>query len=132
MAKSRNVKRRCNGIFTLRNAPMYRCLASSVVLRTRRLQSPAGSVTGGAHNMVMQCAVLGNGDADTEDFFRWLSARIPDASARISGFSVDLSHLIEAGSDFFLMPSLYEPLRLETNLLPQVRHVTRRPRYGRT
>jgi starch synthase len=26
------------------------------------------------NNMVMQCVVLGNGDTDTEDFFRWLSA----------------------------------------------------------
>lgn len=28
------------------------------------------------------------------------------------GFSTPLSHLIEAGSDFFLMPSLYEPCGL--------------------
>jgi len=42
-------------------------------------------------------------------FFRWLSATYPGRVGAHIGFSVDLSHLIEAGSDFFLMPSLYEP-----------------------
>jgi starch synthase len=64
------------------------------------------------NNMVMQCVVLGNGDADTEDFFRWLSAAYPGRVGAHVGFSIELSHLIEAGSDFFLMPSLYEPCGL--------------------
>jgi len=64
------------------------------------------------NNMVMQCVVLGSGDADTEDFFRWLSAAYPGRVGTQIGFSVDLSHLIEAGSDFLLMPSLYEPCGL--------------------
>jgi starch synthase len=64
------------------------------------------------NNMVMQCVVLGNGDADTEDFFRSLSATYPGRVGSNIGFNIDLSHLIEAGSDFFLMPSLYEPCGL--------------------
>jgi starch synthase len=62
--------------------------------------------------MVMQCVVLGSGDADTEDFFRWLSATYPGRIGAHIGFSTELSHLIEAGSDFLLMPSLYEPCGL--------------------
>jgi starch synthase len=64
------------------------------------------------NNMVMQCVALGNGDTDTEDFFRWLSAVYPGRVGAHIGFNIDLSHLIEAGSDFFLMPSLYEPCGL--------------------
>ena len=70
------------------------------------------ALPGALNNMVMQCVVLGNGDADTEDFFRGLSAAYPGRVGAHVGFSVELSHLIEAGSDFFLMPSLYEPCGL--------------------
>src|SRR5271169_923025 len=62
--------------------------------------------------MAMQCVALGNGDLDTEDFFRSLSAIYPGRANAHIGFSVELSHLIEAGCDFFLMPSLYEPCGL--------------------
>jgi starch synthase len=63
-------------------------------------------------NMLMQFVVLGNGDADTENFFRWLASAYPGRVGAHIGFSIELSHLIEAGSDFFLMPSLYEPCGL--------------------
>lgn len=62
--------------------------------------------------MIMQVAVLGMGDSAAEDFFRWLTARYPERVGSYIGFSVELSHVIEAGSDFFLMPSLYEPCGL--------------------
>jgi starch synthase len=64
------------------------------------------------NNMVMQCVILGNGDADTENFVHWLTAAHPGRVGSHIGYSDDLSHLIEAGSDFFLMPSLYEPCGL--------------------
>ena len=60
----------------------------------------------------MQLVVLGNGDPDTENFFRWLRSAYPGRVGAHIGFRIDLSHLIEAGSDFFLMPSLYEPCGL--------------------
>src|ERR1039457_515113 len=63
-------------------------------------------------NMVMQFVVLGNGDMDTENFFRYLGAAYPGRVGAHIGFSSELSHLIEAGCDFFLMPSLYEPCGL--------------------
>ena len=56
--------------------------------------------------------MLGSGDAWCEDLWRALSGRFPDrVSARI-GFDEELAHLIEAGSDMFLMPSWYEPCGL--------------------
>jgi len=64
------------------------------------------------NNMVMQCVILGDGDSDTENFFYWLTHAYPGRVGSHIGYSVDLSHLIEAGSDFFLMPSLYEPCGL--------------------
>ena len=52
--------------------------------------------------------MLGSGDAWCEDLWRTLAARFPErVSARI-GFDEELAHLIEAGSDLFLMPSWYE------------------------
>ncbi|HUE80903.1 MAG TPA: glycosyltransferase [Pyrinomonadaceae bacterium] len=62
--------------------------------------------------MVVQLVVLGTGDSGTETFFRWLTSVYPGRVGSYIGFSNELSHLIEAGSDFFLMPSLYEPCGL--------------------
>jgi starch synthase len=63
-------------------------------------------------NMAVQLVVLGTGDSETEDFFHWLTGVFPGRVGSYIGFSNELSHLIEAGSDFFLMPSLYEPCGL--------------------
>ena len=63
-------------------------------------------------DMLMQLVVLGNGDSDTENFFRLLQSKYPGRVGVHVGFDVGLSHLIEAGSDFILMPSLYEPCGL--------------------
>ncbi len=62
--------------------------------------------------MEMQLVVLGTGDRDTEDFFQSLPGRFPGRVGAYIGFSNERSHLVEAGSDFFLMPSLYEPCGL--------------------
>ncbi len=63
-------------------------------------------------NMQMQVVVLGTGDAATEAFFHDLTRRYVGKVGSYIGFSVEMSHLVEAGSDFFLMPSLYEPCGL--------------------
>ncbi len=62
--------------------------------------------------MVMQVVVLGTGQPDIENFFRWLAQTNPGRVGAYIGFSNELSHWIEAGGDFFLMPSLYEPCGL--------------------
>jgi starch synthase len=63
-------------------------------------------------DMRFQLAVLGSGHSHTEDFFNWLHSVFRERVGVHIGFSDELCHLIEAGSDFFLMPSLYEPCGL--------------------
>lgn len=56
--------------------------------------------------------VLGTGEARYEAMWRNLAARHPDRVAVTIGFSEELAHLIEGGSDIFLMPSRFEPCGL--------------------
>ncbi|MDP9170305.1 MAG: glycosyltransferase, partial [Acidobacteriota bacterium] len=55
---------------------------------------------------------LGNGEARYEEFFTGLQVDFPDKVALRIGYDDPLAHRIEAGSDIFLMPSLYEPCGL--------------------
>ena len=64
------------------------------------------------NHMLFQLVVLGQGDSSAEEFFRWLAAQQRGRVGIHIGFSNELSHWIEAGSDFFLMPSIYEPCGL--------------------
>jgi starch synthase len=57
-------------------------------------------------------AVLGSGDPQYVAFFEGLARRFPSRVAFRSGYDESLAHLIEAGSDMFLMPSRYEPCGL--------------------
>jgi len=59
----------------------------------------------------VQVAVLGSGDAWAEEAILNFSAQYPQFKGVI-GYNERLAHLIEAGSDFFLMPSRYEPCGL--------------------
>jgi starch synthase len=56
--------------------------------------------------------LLGSGDAEAEHFFSIMSERRPDKFRARLGFDNGLSHRIEAGSDFFVMPSRFEPCGL--------------------
>ena len=70
-----------------------------------------GSIYSICANMDVQFAILGSGEKWCEDEINSLQARLPNLRAYI-GYDESLSHLIEAGSDFFLMPSRYEPCGL--------------------
>src|SRR6266436_3415316 len=59
-------------------------------------------------NLPLQLVVLGTGYPRYEQLFRDLAKSTGNVRARI-GFDVALSHRIYAGSDFFLMPSAFEP-----------------------
>jgi starch synthase len=60
----------------------------------------------------MRFIVLGSGEPRFEDLFRDLQRRFPGKVCFYNGYNNDLAHLIEAGSDMFLMPSRYEPCGL--------------------
>ena len=62
-------------------------------------------------NMEIQFAVLGSGEKWCEQEINNLQNVLPNMRAFV-GYDESLSHLIEAGSDFFLMPSRYEPCGL--------------------
>lgn len=59
----------------------------------------------------VQIVVLGTGEKWAEDFFSTTSYHRPNFAVHV-GYSDALAHKIEAGSDMFLMPSLFEPCGL--------------------
>ncbi len=59
-----------------------------------------------------RAVVLGNGDPAVENAWRALQLRFPERLGLKVGFDNSLAHLIEAGSDFFVMPSRFEPCGL--------------------
>jgi starch synthase len=56
--------------------------------------------------------VLGKGDARFERALKELAEEIPGRAALAMRLDETMSHLVEAGSDFFVMPSLFEPCGL--------------------
>ncbi|MDR0598957.1 MAG: glycogen synthase [Treponema sp.] len=70
-----------------------------------------GSAWSICKDMNLQFVFLGSGEGWAEHEIAGLASRLPNFKARV-GYDEELSHLIEAGSDFFLMPSLYEPCGL--------------------
>ena len=59
-----------------------------------------------------QWVILGSGDEKLENLFRSLSYAFSENVSAYIGFNNELSHLIEASADMFLMPSLFEPCGL--------------------
>lgn len=82
-------------------------------------QKGFGDLCGPAHgslyaicaDMDIQMVILGSGDAWCERELKSLSGRLPNLACVI-GYDNRLAHVIEGGSDFFLMPSQYEPCGL--------------------
>jgi starch synthase len=70
-----------------------------------------GSAWSICRDMDIQFVLIGTGEAWCENEIRSLSGRLSNFKAKIT-YSENLSHLIEAGADFFLMPSQYEPCGL--------------------
>jgi starch synthase len=60
----------------------------------------------------VQVAIIGTGDPDISNFLRDAADKYPKKLAFVEDFSVRKAHMVEAGSDFFLMPSLFEPCGL--------------------
>lgn len=62
------------------------------------------------HNI--QLLIVGTGDPSISEALRQHGQIHGDKFKFIDTFSVELAHMLEAGSDFFLMPSLFEPCGL--------------------
>jgi starch synthase len=60
----------------------------------------------------MQFVLLGSGQREYERGYRRLAERYPSKCAVQIGFDTGLSHRVEAGCDFYLMPSRFEPCGL--------------------
>ncbi|SFP46063.1 glycogen synthase GlgA [Hydrogenimonas thermophila] len=71
----------------------------------------AGVIEGFMH-LDIQIVMLGTGEKWAEGFFSDIANRYPKKFACHIGYSNELAHKIEAGSDLFLMPSLFEPCGL--------------------
>jgi len=63
-------------------------------------------------NTKMQFVVLGSGSPEYERGYRDLARQFPGKVAVRFGYDEVLAHRIEAGCDFFLMPSRFEPCGL--------------------
>ncbi len=77
----------------------------------------------------VQMVIMGTGDAAITSELTAIAERNPSQFAFLEAFSPEWAHLIEAGSDFFLMPSEFEPCGLNQmyslayGTLPVVRKV---------
>lgn len=60
----------------------------------------------------LQLVLLGSGDRALESAYLGLAAEFPNRAAVRIGYDNRLAHRIEAASDFFLMPSRFEPCGL--------------------
>ncbi len=60
----------------------------------------------------VRLVLLGTGEKKYHQFFETAVGKHPDKFTCYLGFDDELAHLIEAGSDMFLMPSRYEPCGL--------------------
>jgi len=72
----------------------------------------AGCIDSILRSMHVQFVILGSGDGGLEHYFGDLPGRHPGRAGSFIGFNNRLAHLIEAGCDFFLMPSKHEPCGL--------------------
>lgn len=61
---------------------------------------------------LLRFVVLGSGETKTEQFLRQIGSKYPSRALVKIGYNNTLSHSIIAGSDFLLVPSLFEPCGL--------------------
>ncbi|MFY4777292.1 glycogen synthase GlgA [Metabacillus sp. RGM 3146] len=62
--------------------------------------------------MNVQWIILGTGEVEFENYFRYMESSHSDKFKAYIGFDEKLAHRIYAGSDLFLMPSKFEPCGL--------------------
>ncbi len=97
------------GLEPLANAPLFGIIARMAHQKGLDLVL---AIADGIIDRGGQIAMLGTGEKSIEIAVRALVARHPGKVAALIGYNEGLSHRIEAGSDIFLMPSLFEPCGL--------------------
>ena len=60
----------------------------------------------------MRFFMLGSGEKEYEDFFRYLNWKYPRHCLTYFGYNNELAHQLNAGADYLLMPSRFEPCGL--------------------
>ncbi|HPH03918.1 MAG TPA: glycogen/starch synthase [Spirochaetota bacterium] len=100
--------------------PLFAAIGRFVDQKGYHLLAPA--IERALQEMQIQFVILGSGDPGLQELFGNMPARYPGRAGSFIGYNVELSHLIEAGADFFVMPSLYEPCGL--NQLYSLRYGT--------
>jgi starch synthase len=73
-------------------------------------------------HLPIQIVILGDGDPEYHQKLKHLQERFPKKLGLYLGFDETLAHQIEAGSDLYLMPSMFEPSGL--NQLYSLRYGT--------
>ncbi|MDD7408865.1 MAG: glycogen/starch synthase [Anaerovoracaceae bacterium] len=71
-----------------------------------------GTIEGMLSQADFKLIVLGTGNQEYEDFFRYLESKYPDKVRAFITFNSQLSHKLYSASDIFLMPSKTEPCGL--------------------
>lgn len=83
---------------------------------SRMVPQKGFDIIGDAINQLMelpaQWVILGGGLQEYEKMIQQMGNTYPDKVSVYVGFNNELSHLIEAGTDIFLMPSHFEPCGL--------------------
>jgi starch synthase len=104
-ACKRALQERC-GLPLAPRAPLLGVVARLVSQKGIDLIPPAVK---SLFHLGVQVVVLGEGDPKYHAMLEELRRDYPQQVTLHFGFDEQLAHLIEAGSDIFLMPSLYEP-----------------------
>lgn len=71
----------------------------------------------------VQLFIMGNGEVEFENYFNYLQEKYPDKVRFYRGFDEQVSRQIYAASDFFIMPSLFEPCGLSQLIALQYRSI---------
>ncbi len=82
------------------------------VWSSRRGWSSSGPRPRGSAALDATWVFVGTGEPRYEQFLRSFAAAYPTRVAAFIGFEEPLAHLVEAGADMFLMPSIFEPCGL--------------------
>ncbi len=114
--KLANKKKNKNALRRLTKLPMVRREVPIIGMISRLCDQKGFDIFAEAAEQIfeldIQVVILGTGDEKYETMLKELAEKYPKKLALSLKFDNELAHLIEAGSDMYLMPSRYEPCGL--------------------